>query len=196
MRCMTCHNIATVRDWWKCIPSVVGAVPRLEVGISKTLRKRFARNFLSYGLVLSIPLGLSRDKIWREKLFLGLVQIEINLCTLLSICTKPRKSFSHQILSLNMFPPEKNKKLINSRGPSLAEISKFAWPPDSKIQTQSRRKLSKRGLNMHLKSTVCDWFTIGDRVSEQSRQLQPPHELVRGCQLGQRCHSEVRAIES
>ena len=51
MRCMTCHNIATVRDRWKCIPSVVGAVPRLEVGISKTLRKRFARNFLSYGLV-------------------------------------------------------------------------------------------------------------------------------------------------
>ena len=76
MRCMTCHNIATMCDRWKCIPSVVGAVPRLEVGISKTLRKRFARNFLSYGLVLSIPLGLSRDKIWREKLFLGLVQNE------------------------------------------------------------------------------------------------------------------------
>ena len=49
--------------------------------------------------LLSIPLGLSRDKIWREKLFLGLVQIEINLCTLLSICTKPRKSFSRQIFS-------------------------------------------------------------------------------------------------
>ena len=45
---------------------------------------------------------------------------------------------------------------------------------------------------MHLKSTVYDWFTIGDRVSEQSRQLQPAHELVRGCQLGPRCHSEVR----
>ena len=46
---------------------------------------------------MSIPLGLSGDKIWREKLFLGLVQIEINLCTLLSICTKHRKSFSRQI---------------------------------------------------------------------------------------------------
>ena len=57
MRCMTCHNIATVRDRWKCIPSVVGAVPRLEVGISKTLRKRFARNFLSYGLVPPFPVS-------------------------------------------------------------------------------------------------------------------------------------------
>ena len=49
--------------------------------------------------LLSIPLGLSRDKIWREKLFLGLVQIEINLLTLLSICTKPTKSFSRPIFS-------------------------------------------------------------------------------------------------
>ena len=52
-------------------------------------------------VLLSIPLGLSRDKIWREKLFLGLVQNEINLFALLSICTKPRKSFSLQILSLD-----------------------------------------------------------------------------------------------
>ena len=50
-------------------------------------------------LLLSIPLGLSRAKNWREKLFLGLVQIEINLCALLSFCTKPRKSFSRQIFS-------------------------------------------------------------------------------------------------
>ena len=49
--------------------------------------------------VLSIPLGLSRDKIWREKLFLCLVQIEINLCTLLSFCTENRKSFSRQFFS-------------------------------------------------------------------------------------------------
>ena len=42
-----------------------------------------------YIYILSIPLGLSREKIWREKLFLGLVQNEINLCTLLSFCTKP-----------------------------------------------------------------------------------------------------------
>ena len=48
---------------------------------------------------MSIPLGLSRDKIWREKLFLGLVQIEINLCALLSFCTKPRQSSSRQIFS-------------------------------------------------------------------------------------------------
>ena len=60
MRCMTCHNIATVRDRWKCIPSVVGAVPRLEVGISKTLRKRFARNFLSYGLVPPFPVSTAK----------------------------------------------------------------------------------------------------------------------------------------
>ena len=38
---------------------------------------------ISGRMVLSIPLGLSRDKVWREKLFLGLVQIEINLCALL-----------------------------------------------------------------------------------------------------------------
>ena len=34
--------------------------------------------------LLSIPLGLSREKFWRQKLFLCLVQIEINLCALLS----------------------------------------------------------------------------------------------------------------
>ena len=53
------------------------------------------------GFVLSIPLGLSREKIWREKLFLGLVQIESKVHRLISICTKPRKSFSRQILSLD-----------------------------------------------------------------------------------------------
>ena len=55
---------------------------------------------------------------------------------------------------------------------------KFAWPLTEKIpkkfdQTQSRQKLSKRGLNMLLKSTVYDWCTIGDRVTGQSRQLLP-----------------------
>ena len=60
MPCMTCLNIATVRGRWKCIPSVVGAVPRLEVGISKTLRKRFARNFLSYGLVPPFPVSTAK----------------------------------------------------------------------------------------------------------------------------------------
>ena len=53
----------------------------------------------AFSRLLSIPLGLSRDKIWQEKHFLCLVQIEINLCTLLSICTKHRKSFSRQIFS-------------------------------------------------------------------------------------------------
>ena len=51
--------------------------------------------------ILSIPLNLSRDKIWREKIFLGLVQLEIDLLALLSFCTKPRKNFSRQILSLD-----------------------------------------------------------------------------------------------
>ena len=51
--------------------------------------------------VLSIPLGLSRDKIWREKLFLGLVQNESKAHRLISICTKPRKSFSHQFFALD-----------------------------------------------------------------------------------------------
>ena len=50
-------------------------------------------------VVLSIPLGLSCDKIWRENLFLCSVQIEINLIALLSFCTKPRKSISRQIFS-------------------------------------------------------------------------------------------------
>ena len=72
----------------------------LHRSLSAVARERAWFNINFHGL-LSIPLGLSRDKIWREKLFLGLVQIEINLCTLLSICTKPRKSFSHQILSLD-----------------------------------------------------------------------------------------------
>ena len=49
---MTCLNIATVRDRWKCIPSVVGAVPRLEVGTSKTLGRTFIKIFLSYELSL------------------------------------------------------------------------------------------------------------------------------------------------
>ena len=73
---------------------------------------------------MSIPLGLSRDKIWREKLFLGLVQIEINLCALLSFCPKPRQSSGDKPSGIdnNLFPPEKNKELINSRGPSLAKI--------------------------------------------------------------------------
>ena len=44
---MTCLNIATVRGRWKCIPSVVGAVPRLKVGTSsdETLA-RLPQNFL------------------------------------------------------------------------------------------------------------------------------------------------------
>jgi hypothetical protein len=53
--------------------------------------------------VLSIRLGLSREKIWREKLFLGLVQNEINLFALLSFCTKPEK------VSFANFFPETNQ---------------------------------------------------------------------------------------
>ena len=49
--------------------------------------------------ILSIPFDFSWDKIWREKLSLCLVQIEIHLFALLSFCTKPRKSFSRQIFS-------------------------------------------------------------------------------------------------
>ena len=56
MPCMTCLNIATVRGRWKCIPSVVGAVPRLEVGTSKTLGKRLLQNVL----ILRICTSLSR----------------------------------------------------------------------------------------------------------------------------------------
>ena len=55
--------------------------------------------------VLSIPLGLdpppSREKNWREELCLGLVQNESKAHRLISIRTKPRKSFSRQILSLD-----------------------------------------------------------------------------------------------
>ena len=43
----------------------------------------------------------SREKIWREKLFLRLVQNESKANRLISICTKPRKKFSRQILSLD-----------------------------------------------------------------------------------------------
>ena len=60
----------------------------------------------------------------------------------------------------NMFPPEKNKELV---APHWLKSKNSRGPLTQKIQTQSRRKLSKRGLNMHLKSTVYDWFTIGDR---------------------------------
>ena len=55
-------------------------------------------SFNQFQTLLSIPLGLSRDKIWREKLFLGLVQNESKVHRLISICTKPRKSFSRQII--------------------------------------------------------------------------------------------------
>ena len=60
--------------------------------------------FLLYSKVLSIPRFVpppSREKIWREKLFLGLVQNESKAHRLISICTKHRKSFSRQILSLD-----------------------------------------------------------------------------------------------
>ena len=53
--------------------------------------------------LLSIPLGLSREKFWRQKLFLCLVQIEINLIALLSFCTKPEK------VSFAKFFPETNQ---------------------------------------------------------------------------------------
>ena len=43
----------------------------------------------------------SREKIWREELCLGLVQNESKSHRLMSICTKPRKGFSRQILSLD-----------------------------------------------------------------------------------------------
>ena len=43
----------------------------------------------------------SREKIWREELSLGLVQNESKAHRLISICTKPRKSFSRQTLSLD-----------------------------------------------------------------------------------------------
>ena len=33
----------STRRCWKCIPSVVGAVPRLEVGTSKTLGRTFIK---------------------------------------------------------------------------------------------------------------------------------------------------------
>ena len=42
-----------------------------------------------------------REKIWREDLSLGLVQNESKAHRLISICTKPRKSFSRQTLSLD-----------------------------------------------------------------------------------------------
>ena len=39
-------------------------------------------------------------------------------------CMGPvREFFWCDFLVMNMFPPEKNKELINSRGPSLAEIN-------------------------------------------------------------------------
>ena len=47
-------------------------------------------------LILSIPPGLSREIFWRETLFLCLVQNESKPHRLISICTKPRKSFSRQ----------------------------------------------------------------------------------------------------
>ena len=75
-----------------------------------------------------------------------------------------------------MFPPEriKNQKFAICFLLKRIKNQKFAWPLTEKIkQTQSRQKLSKRGLNMLLKSTVYDWCTIGDRVTGQSRQLLP-----------------------
>jgi hypothetical protein len=66
--------------------------------------------------LLSIPLGLSpppsREKIWREKLFLGLVQNESKAHRLISICTKPRKSFYHQFFALDKPSGIDNKRLL------------------------------------------------------------------------------------
>ena len=67
----------------------------------------------------------------------------------------------------------KNQKFawpLTEKIPKKFDQSKRIWPL---VQTQSRQKLSKRGLNMLLKSTVYDWCTIGDRVTGQSRQLLP-----------------------
>ena len=50
--------------------------------------------FILMSGTIALALGLSRDKIWQEKLFLGLVQIESKVHRLISICTnKPRICF-------------------------------------------------------------------------------------------------------
>ena len=71
-------------------------------------------------------------------------------------------------------------------GDRFVNLEKDMKPKDFdeayKVQTQLRQKLSKRWSNMLLESTVYNWCTIGDRVTGQSQQLRPPHELVRGCQ--------------
>ena len=92
--------------------------------------------FNSDTFVLSIPLGLSRDKIWREKLFLGLVQIEINLCTLLSICTKPRKSFSRQI-----FSRDKRRGIDNITKTKKAESEAQRGKPKGTLGSESRNAI-------------------------------------------------------
>ena len=72
--------------------------------------------------VVSIPLGLSGEKNWRETLFLCLVQIEINLFALLSICTKRRK------VSLAKFFPDTNQ--VESTIVKWYRIDAYWYNPD------------------------------------------------------------------
>ena len=67
---------------------------------SKRLHEKFAANVSIVDSTWFVP-PPSREKIWREELCLGLVQNESKANRLISICTKPRKNFSRQILSLD-----------------------------------------------------------------------------------------------
>ena len=86
----------------------------------------------------------------------------------------------------NMFPPEKKKELIHSRG-LTSNIPKKIDQSQKLDQSQSRQKLRKRWLchrlNMLLKSTVYDLCTIGDRVTALPDSSCPSYELVRAGQL-------------
>ena len=94
------------------------------------ITKKFARLDEKYAgsmVILSIPFDFSWDKIWREKLSLCLVQIEIHLFALLSFCTKPRKSFSRQIFSRDGGGEQTkwNRQYYHAAGVFFVQPSKF-----------------------------------------------------------------------
>ena len=67
--------------------AVLPSISWISIPISRlfSLNSDITSGFFSQSRpLLSIPLGLSREKIWRQTLFLCLVQIEINLCAVLS----------------------------------------------------------------------------------------------------------------
>ena len=102
-----------------CLPSL-RAHGQIATGLSRSFANTFEGCLPSnkpqtrpvYTGVLSIPLGLSREKIWRQKIFYAWYKLKL-ICALyfqfVPICTKQRKNFSRQF-----FPRDKPSGIDNN----------------------------------------------------------------------------------